>query len=136
MEERRSSKRAPTILAGRIWIGDQADGIECTVRNISGTGAQILTHAPLVLPNEFEFAIPKRGHSSFVRLVWSSGKSHGVMFLPGRPEDIELSPPSLEAAFAVDPRIQTVIDDARGRLATIMNIPVAAVRLSLDIDPM
>jgi len=125
MNDRRSSRRTPTILEGRIWIDNHASHMECTVRNVSETGAHIWFPHFVKLPSEFTLEIPRRDQSDRVRLMWSRAKSHGVKFIP----HTKTSPADS------DPRIQEVLDAARGQLAQIIGVSAEAVRLKLDIDP-
>lgn len=81
MNNRRRAKRIPSILEGRITFESHDSHIACTIRNLSETGAQIWLPDGTGLPHEFELEIPKLGQSLKVRLVWSKGQSHGLMFL-------------------------------------------------------
>ncbi len=137
MKDRRSRRREPTILQGYIQIEGRATAIECTVRNISDTGAQISVHHPLQLPNEFTLSIPRRDHSSRVRIMWSRGKSYGVQFVQERTEAIStLAGLVPDRADGIDSHIQNILESTRGQLAQYMGVPVRAVRLSLEIDPL
>jgi hypothetical protein len=78
--QRRSSERIQTFLEGRVVLDDCSSFIECTVWDISDTGARIGFLQPAEVPLEFELQIPREGASAQVRLVWSTGKEHGVAF--------------------------------------------------------
>lgn len=81
MNERRSSKRWRSLLSGQIMSTDRSSHIECTVRDLSDTGAQICLVDSSELPPEFELTIPSRGLRVQSRLTWSRGADHGVVFL-------------------------------------------------------
>lgn len=81
MNNRRRAKRIPSILEGRITLEGNKSYISCTIRNLSDTGAQIWLPGTIDLPHEFELEIPRLEQLLEVRLVWSKGQSHGVMFL-------------------------------------------------------
>ena len=81
MDERRSGKRWHTVLKGRIISLDQHSLIECTVRDLSDTGAKICLSSVCELPSEFELEIPRRGLRVPSRLTWSRGTDYGVIFL-------------------------------------------------------
>ena len=129
MKDRRLGRRAPTILEGRIQIQGRASDIECTVRDISEEGAQIFLHKPLELPAEFILNIPKRGLSSRVRTMWSRDRRHGVMLLRPQPDVEQAYPDSL------DPHINTILNDARSRLAQLMGLPEESVRVNFHVYP-
>ncbi len=122
-------RRAPTILEGRIQIEGRTSEIECTVRDISESGAQIFLHHALELPAEFMLSIPKRGLSSRARVMWSRDRRHGVMLLRELPVSEQAHPDSSDA------HVHTILKDARSRLAQLMGLPENAVRLNFDVDP-
>jgi hypothetical protein len=78
--QRRSSERIHTVLEGRVVQDDCSSSIECTVWDISDTGARIAFLHPAEVPLEFELQIPREGAYAQVRLIWSTGKEHGVAF--------------------------------------------------------
>ncbi|MBL0407998.1 PilZ domain-containing protein [Microvirga aerilata] len=81
MHDRRSSKRLPSILEGRITLDGEMTKIICTVRNLSVTGARIWIPEAIDLSGEFNLEIPWTGQTVRVRLAWSKGQTHGLMFL-------------------------------------------------------
>ncbi len=58
--EKRKSRRARSLLAGRIIFNNRKSVIDCSVRDISDTGAKLAFAHPVLLPPEFELDIPKR----------------------------------------------------------------------------
>ncbi len=81
IDERRSRKRWHSILKGQIISLDQAPLTECTVRDLSDTGARIHLREVSQLPPEFHLEIRRRGLRVHSRLTWSQGTNHGVIFL-------------------------------------------------------
>jgi hypothetical protein len=81
MDERRSTKRWPAVLAARIASDSRSVSIECIVRDLSDTGARIYLTDNSSLPPEFVLEIPSRGLRVQSRLMWSRGANHGVAFL-------------------------------------------------------
>lgn len=81
MSDRRLGKRIPSILEGRIGIDAQARQILCTIRDLSVTGARIWLPGSVDLPSEFDLEIPMLEQAVRVRVMWSDGQNHGVMFL-------------------------------------------------------
>ncbi|WP_262268293.1 MULTISPECIES: PilZ domain-containing protein [Microvirga] len=148
MRDRRQSERLPSILEGRIVLGREAPHLQCTLRDISSTGARIWLPAAIELPQQFELLIPALEQTMPVQLMWSNGKTHGVMFqadLQGlsdssddAPDDVQ--PPEPPSALAGVPKglialTESVLADARQQLAEILEMPAEKIRLRLDIDP-
>ncbi len=80
MEERRSCRRWRATLKGRIVFNNRYSVLDCTVRDLSDTGAGISFADVSAIPPEFELEIPNRGLRVQGRLMWSRGTNHGVMF--------------------------------------------------------
>lgn len=80
VDERRSSKRWGAYLKARIVFNNRSSVLDCTVRNLSETGAGIAFDGIYPIPPEFELVIPNRGLQAQGRLIWSRGAHHGVMF--------------------------------------------------------
>jgi hypothetical protein len=81
MRDRRLSQRLPSILEGRIRLDAQAPQTSCTIRDLSMTGARIWLPGSGDLAGEFELEIPLLEQAVPVRVMWSHGRTHGVMFL-------------------------------------------------------
>jgi hypothetical protein len=82
-DNRRSSTRRRTILKGRVVLNSRASVFDCTVRDLSDTGAQLIFTEVFVIPQEFELEIPSKGLLRPVRVMWSRGKNHGIQFGQG-----------------------------------------------------
>src|SRR6478609_8266252 len=78
--EKRNSTPTRCLLTGRIIFNNRTSVIDCTVRDISDTGARIIFAQLVLVPAEFDLDIPKRGPAVHVHLMWSKGNEHGVMF--------------------------------------------------------
>ncbi len=81
MNDRRSSQRRRTVLKGRIVFNNRCSILDCTVRDLSDTGARIYFADVSEIPLEFQLEISNRRMRVPGRLVWSRGANHGVMFL-------------------------------------------------------
>jgi len=79
--DRRSSKRLPSILEGRITLDGEVAKITCTVRDLSASGARIWLPETVDLSGEFTLEISWIGQTVRVRLAWSKVRTHGLMFL-------------------------------------------------------
>jgi hypothetical protein len=80
-KDNRSSQRRRTVLTGRVVFNNRSSVLDCTVRDLSETGARISFAAVSELPPEFELEIPNKGQRVQARLMWSRGATHGVMFV-------------------------------------------------------
>jgi hypothetical protein len=146
--EHRSSPRTRTILQGRVVFNDRFSLIECIVRDLSETGAQIAFSHPITLPSELELEIPRKQLSTRARVMWSNGKVHGLLFLGATQAEVPSnSPVALDGIEAQDNslpqevnassstlRIHEVLAEARSQIAEIAGVPVETVRLKLEID--
>ncbi len=80
MQERRSSKRWGAYFKARIVFKNRSSVLNCTVRDLSDTGAGISFAGVCAIPTEFELEIPARGFRAHSRVIWSRGANHGIMF--------------------------------------------------------
>jgi hypothetical protein len=98
--ERRNSERKRTLLQGRVVFNNRFSTIECTVKDLSGTGAQIVFEHPTEIPREVELEVPSRGLAVRCEVRWSRDKRHGLMFL----NPTAAGPPARAQAPAPVPR--------------------------------
>jgi PilZ domain len=105
--ETRRSTRERTFLQARIAFGDGAISSQCTVTQLSSSGARLNVSSSVSLPDRFEIAIPQRGVKFRARLVWRHGDQAGVEFeqldesdFEPLPEDLPLRIRELEAINA------------------------------------
>src|SRR3712207_9418999 len=79
--EKRNSERKRTLLQGRVVFNNRFSTIECTVKDLSATGAQIVFEHPTEIPRQVELEVPSRGLAVRCEVRWSKDKRHGLMFL-------------------------------------------------------
>jgi PilZ domain len=79
--EKRGAMRQRCLLRGRLAFNLKSSTLDCTVRNISKTGARLVFNDPVALPHEFELFIEAQGATYKARLVWSNGSAAGIRFL-------------------------------------------------------
>ena len=80
-----SDKRAAPryrVLKGAT-IAFDGNGIACTVRNLSSSGAAVEVAAPVSLPPSFMLLIEKDQFIRRCHPVWSNGKRIGIAFDQG-----------------------------------------------------
>jgi hypothetical protein len=80
MERRRGAPRRRVLMSAQIVYHQGRIAVDCMIRNISDTGAQLATEAPLELPPSFWLRFAD-GNRRPVELVWSKGNLTGVRFI-------------------------------------------------------
>ena len=78
LPRRRNAPRRRVLKTGLIELADTT--IECTVRDLSGTGAALEVVTPLYIPDRFTLFIPSEQSKRKCRIVWRKGKRIGVTF--------------------------------------------------------
>ena len=78
--ERRRATRQRVYLAAQIVgiSGGSAHPVECAVRSISATGANL--RAPSSAPATFDLRLVREGASRRARTVWAYGDQRGIAF--------------------------------------------------------
>ena len=76
--ERRAQLRKPVFKAGTIEF--DGVGVDCTVRNISATGAALEVVSPLTIPHEITLNIRSGEVRQHCYIVWRKEKRIGVAF--------------------------------------------------------
>lgn len=80
--ERRREVRSRTVLGARAVFNERFSTIDCRVRNISSSGAQLRFGGPPVVPRWFELLLVERGERRRVERMWVCGRDMGVAFVP------------------------------------------------------
>lgn len=78
MEEHRTSQRRRTLKAGTISFGGGT--IDCTVRNLSESGAALDVISPIGIPERFTLLVEADHRHLPCRIVWRKEKRIGVHF--------------------------------------------------------
>ncbi|WP_025032582.1 PilZ domain-containing protein [Bradyrhizobium sp. DOA9] len=78
MDERRDKARHRVLKAGTIEFG--GGGIDCTVRNLSDTGAALDVTSPVGIPDHFTLFVQADGMHRTCTVVWRKEKRIGVRF--------------------------------------------------------
>jgi hypothetical protein len=78
MESHRNAPRRRTLKAGSIEFGGGA--IDCTVRNVSETGAALEVVSPLHIPDRFTLVVQTDHLRRRCNVIWRRGKRIGVAF--------------------------------------------------------
>jgi PilZ domain len=78
MVETRRATRHRVLKAGKIEFGGGA--IDCTVRNLSSSGAALGVTSPVGIPEKFTLIVPGDGLHLPCRVVWRNISRIGVTF--------------------------------------------------------
>ncbi|THD65388.1 MAG: PilZ domain-containing protein [Bradyrhizobium sp.] len=78
MEDHRIASRHRVLKAGTIEFGGGA--IDCTVRNLSNSGALLEVTSPVGIPDHFSLVFPAEGRLVPCQVVWRKEKRIGVRF--------------------------------------------------------
>jgi hypothetical protein len=78
MEEHRHDPRLRTLKSGKIVFNKKSSVVDCTIRNLSRTGACLQVATPAGIPQRFELLID--GVSWACQITWRSGTRIGVTF--------------------------------------------------------
>jgi hypothetical protein len=80
LAERRPKPRKRVLLTGIVAYGEGAFSFDCTIRNLSETGARIALGTSMQLPVEF-YLINVRDRIAYdARAAWNKGGEVGVIF--------------------------------------------------------
>jgi hypothetical protein len=80
MNENRRAARLRTLKGGSILFG-VAPAIDCIIRNMSETGAQLAVESPVGIPDEFTLLIRPERKKRNCRVVWRKADRIGVRFV-------------------------------------------------------
>jgi PilZ domain len=78
MDSGRIAPRHRVLKAGSIEFGGGA--IDCTIRNLSETGAALEVVTPLFIPDRFTLAVPTEQLRRPCHVVWRRERRIGVAF--------------------------------------------------------
>ncbi len=139
VEQRRASPRSRTLLEGHIIYNNRLSRMECSVRDLSDTGARIVFAQPVKVPAQFELQIPKRKLVRQAQVMWYDGQNHGVMFLENEASEPIRQPAAKSQGKILAPRkepvsVPDIIEDARHNIARLLGVSVDVIQLKLEID--
>ncbi|MGY9106621.1 MAG: PilZ domain-containing protein [Alphaproteobacteria bacterium] len=87
MSEKRVAPRRKAFLVGKIIYGGETYTIDCTIRDISETGARVQVPDPFSVPNNITFLDPKNFCAYETSIVWRKGGEMGLSF--GKPISLD-----------------------------------------------
>ena len=79
-DEQRVSKRQRVLKKGLIVLANNSSTVDCTIRNMSDEGAQILCGDQFAVPNEFRFVTLSDNLVREAKVIWRRGDQIGISF--------------------------------------------------------
>ena len=76
--DRRAIRRHRTLKGGSISFNNGNASYQCTVKNVSETGALLRLGDTTGVPSEFDFAVTGEAKKSHARLVWRKANTIGI----------------------------------------------------------
>jgi hypothetical protein len=77
----RMAPRRRVLKSGIAASNDRRLTVNCTVRDLSDTGARLRVEGSMTVPDTFELLIPLDGLEASCQVVWRKGGEVGVRFL-------------------------------------------------------
>jgi len=78
--ENRSEFRRRTLKNGKIIFNEQKSVMDCTIRNLSETGCQIIITGNADIPMTFDLLLPSSGERYQCEIMWRKLNEAGVKF--------------------------------------------------------
>jgi hypothetical protein len=80
MDEKRQAPRHRTLKAGKIIFNRGLFAVDCTVKNVSDTGACLFAKTTS-LPDKFDLSIPVDHFTRHCEVAWKTPDKVGVKFV-------------------------------------------------------
>jgi hypothetical protein len=81
MDDKRGTPRQRTLKSGKIVFGGGSFSVDCTIRNLSSTGARLQVPTSVAIPDTFTLVDAQSGGKGRpVTVVWRKGDLIGVRF--------------------------------------------------------
>ena len=80
-DERRATIRHRVLKGGHVVVNDGFSTFNCTIRNLSDTGARLRVASVIGIPDQFELVLDD-GRSFGCTVAWRQETELGVQFIP------------------------------------------------------
>jgi hypothetical protein len=80
MDDKRISRRQRVLKGGKIIFAGGTLVVDCTIRNMSDTGAQLKVPTTVAIPDKFTFHEASSGKRREAHVVWRKGDLMGIHF--------------------------------------------------------
>jgi hypothetical protein len=77
----RAAKRTRSLLGGKVVFNGRRSTLDCTLRDLSASGAKLYFSAHVPIPEEFDLELPQKGRTHRARIMWRTADSCGVRFI-------------------------------------------------------
>jgi hypothetical protein len=91
----RNTARQRVLLSGRLVYGEADLTIDCSIRDLSETGAKIRTAGPVALPQRLHLIELRSARAFECEVAWRKVPEVGLRFV-GEPKDLNSSAPELK----------------------------------------
>ena len=108
-----------SFLRAEITHSNGASRTECTIRDISETGARIQISGAITIPDHFDLFIPQRNRREKAQMIWRNGEEAGIVFVAATQRSIGMPQ---AASQDMTQRVQSLEDEItrlRSQLATM-----------------
>jgi PilZ domain len=79
--ETRVAKRQKVLKSAKLVFNSNGSVIDCTVKDMSSTGARLICKDSRMLPDEVRFLLSQDNTIRDVRIIWRRGELLGIHFL-------------------------------------------------------
>ena len=80
MNNKRSTQRQRVLKSGKIVFAGGSFTVDCTIRNLSETGARLRVPTTVTIPDRFALLDGQSGKRRDVTVAWRKGDEIGVHF--------------------------------------------------------
>lgn len=79
--DKRHDQRRRTLKGGKIFFNHGRSVIDCTVKNLSKSGAALLLESTIGIPGEFNLVISPDNIQKACKVIWKTDTQIGVSFV-------------------------------------------------------
>jgi hypothetical protein len=80
MADKRNNQRQRALKRGVIGFAGGSFSIDCTIRNLSASGARLKVPVTVAIPDQFKLLDSHTGIRHSAKVVWRKGDELGVRF--------------------------------------------------------
>jgi hypothetical protein len=70
-----------SLVGGKVVFNGRHSTLDCTLRDLSASGAKLYFSAHVPIPEEFDLELPQKGRTHRARIMWRTADSCGVRFI-------------------------------------------------------
>jgi hypothetical protein len=85
MDEKRGGPRQRVLKSGKIIFAGGSFSVDCTIRNMSDTGARLQVPTTVPIPDRFSLVDVQARIQRVAKVAWRKGDLIGVRFYPPKP---------------------------------------------------